>query len=131
VRVIGPFEEAEGKDEPQLARQSREAGDDRIAGGGTGEGEEAGQLVLAEIGRLEQLLQEDDLRSLGRGPADQRLGLVQIAGGIAAAGELGGGEGNTAAAGAGDRLNEPSAARNRGGWGRGSSSRPTTRRETA
>ena len=113
-----------------------------------------GALVLAEVRRLEQLGQQDNLRPFRRGPADQRLGLLQIAAGIAAAGELGGGQGqlahgklpkllhrarcpqgagsgNTAAAEAGDSPDEPSATRNRGEWGRGSASARAVRQGTA
>ncbi|MCY1244747.1 hypothetical protein D9M72_578430 [compost metagenome] len=35
-------------------------------------------LLDAEIRRGEQLLQQDDLRALGRGLADQLLGLVEV-----------------------------------------------------
>jgi hypothetical protein len=66
MRVIGPLEEADGQDDPQLPRQGREAGEDGIVGSGPGEGKQAGELVLAEIGRLEQLLQQDDLGAFSR-----------------------------------------------------------------
>ncbi len=50
--------------------------------------------LLAKVGRLEQLLNEDDLRALGGGLAHQLVGIGDVGLAIPGTGHLGGGNGN-------------------------------------
>ncbi|MNI76874.1 hypothetical protein D3C76_1512270 [compost metagenome] len=58
-----------------------------------GQGQVLVVLLDAEVRRGEQLLQQDDLRALGRGLADQLLGLVEVVFQVPGAGHLRGGDG--------------------------------------
>ncbi len=58
--------------------------------------EEFRDLVLAEIGGFEQLLDQDDLRSLRCCLAHELLGPGDVGGQIPGAGHLGGGDGDGA-----------------------------------
>jgi hypothetical protein len=90
VGVVGPLEEADRQDDGKLGGELAEAGEGRVLFDRVRQLEQLLPLVLAEIGRLEQLLQQDDLRPVGGGAAHHGLGLGDIGRGIAAAGELGG-----------------------------------------
>ncbi|MCY1180267.1 hypothetical protein D9M73_206990 [compost metagenome] len=50
--------------------------------------------LLAEVGRLEELLDQDDLRALGGSLADQFFGVGDVRGAIPGTGHLGSGDGN-------------------------------------
>ena len=71
IRLVVSLEKAEGQDDVQLAGQRLELGDALVAFNRTGQFEISRQLVLAKIGRLEEFLDEDDVRALRRGLADQ------------------------------------------------------------
>ena len=94
--VVGLLEEADGQDDSELASEACKAGEDGVRRRRARQREEAGELVLAEIGRLEQLLEQNDLCPLVRSAACELLCLVEVAGGIGAAGELQRGEGQFA-----------------------------------
>jgi N-carbamoylputrescine amidase len=53
--------------------------------------EVSGGVILAEVRRLEQFLDQDDVRALAGGLANQPLGSLQVLDPIVGAGELGGG----------------------------------------
>src|SRR5439155_16389482 len=90
VGVVGALEEADRQHNGKLGGDLAEPGQRRVAFDRMGEPEQLLILVLAEIGRLEQLLQQDDLRPVAGRPPHHGLGLGDIGRGIAAAGELGG-----------------------------------------
>ena len=72
VRVAGPLEERQRQDDVELAREGLEPGDERVVVDWMRAGEEALALHLRPVVALEQLGQQDDSRTLGRGLADGR-----------------------------------------------------------
>ena len=69
MRVVGPLEDRDREHDLQRPRQLLHAGDGRMILHRPCEIEEVGRLVLAEIRRLEQLLQQHDLRAASGGRA--------------------------------------------------------------
>ena len=70
-RVIGALEYADGQHDAQLARHAPKMLHRRMPFQRPGEFEVPGQVVLAKIRRLEQLLQEDHLRAAAGRLANQ------------------------------------------------------------
>ena len=92
MRLVVALEEAEGQDDIELAGERLEFGDALVALDRLGQFEMGRQLVLAKIGSLEKLLDENDVRALGGGLADQFFRALKACGAVLAAGHLGGGE---------------------------------------
>jgi hypothetical protein len=75
----GTFENADRQDHVEFLGQLGEALHSRIFADRDCQVIVLGQLVLAEVWRLKQLLDEDDLRALASGFADELFGLAEIA----------------------------------------------------
>ncbi|MDT4873691.1 hypothetical protein FQZ97_1089480 [compost metagenome] len=96
VGVAGTLEPAQGQHHAQLAGEVGEALEHGAPAVFLGQGEVLVVLLDAEVRRGEQLLQQDQLRALGGRFAHQLLGLVEVLAQVPAAGELGGGDGQSA-----------------------------------
>src|SRR5262245_48299361 len=94
VGILRALEDGERQHDLQLLRDFRQALDRRMLGDGKRELEVLREVVLAEVGRLEQLLDQDDVRALLRGLADQALGIRDVGIAIPAAGHLRRGDGH-------------------------------------
>ena len=92
--TAGTLVEADRQHHLQFAGDFLEVRDGRVLGGRGGQLQVVRVGLLAEVGGLEQLLDQDDLRALGGRGAHQLLGLGDIGGAIPGAGHLGGGDGN-------------------------------------
>ena len=86
--LVCPLEETDRQHDPQLARDRAEVAQCAILVDGGRESQVAVVLLDAEIRRLEQLLQQDDLRALTRRPAHQRFSACDVRIDIPVAGEL-------------------------------------------
>lgn len=94
ARAAGALEEADRQHHLQLGSDLLEVLDGRIFCHRGGQLGVVGVRFLAEVGRLEQLLDQDDLGALGCRLAHQPLGVGDVRGGIPGAGHLGRGDGN-------------------------------------
>src|SRR3546814_6467571 len=72
--VVGALEEADRQHDLELGGQRRHAGEQRIALSRLRQREVALLLVAAEVGRLEEFLDQHHLRALAGGLAHQGLG---------------------------------------------------------
>ena len=72
--MVGPLVDAQRQDDAELGGDGAEVLDRRVAVDRAGPVEVLGQHVLAEVRPLEQLGDEDELRALGGGLADEPLG---------------------------------------------------------
>ena len=96
VEVVRAFllEDRDGDDHAQFLRHRLQLDHGRMLAPRIGRGEPVLLLRHAEIGPLEQLRRQDDLRALGRGLTDQADGLVDIGLHVLAIGGLEGGDGD-------------------------------------
>ncbi|MNX29903.1 hypothetical protein D3C86_600550 [compost metagenome] len=92
IRVAGLLEPAQRQDHAQLPRQCGKALEDRAFAKLLGQGQVLVILLDAEIRRGKQLLQQDDLGTLGRCLADKLFGLVEVVFQVPGARHLGGGD---------------------------------------
>ena len=92
--VARALEHAHRQDDVQLARQLLEAPHRRVLLDRQRDVEVLRVVLDAEIRRLEQLLDQDEVRALPRRLADGPLGRGKIRGAVAGAGELRGGNCN-------------------------------------
>ncbi len=72
MRVSGPLEERQRQDDVELAREGLESGNERVVVDWMRAGEEALALDLRPVVPLEELGEQDDIGTLGRGLADRR-----------------------------------------------------------
>ena len=94
IGLVVALEKTEGEDDTEFAGEGLEFGDAFVVIDRAGQCEEIRELVLAEIGRLEEFLNEDNVGALGGGSADELLGALEVCGAIGATGHLRGGEGD-------------------------------------
>src|SRR6185295_1549153 len=94
VGIVGAFEEADGQHHFQFGGKFLEVQDRRVLIDRGGQPEQPLLLVLAEIGCLEQLLQEDDLSPFALGFADEAFGGADVLRPVPTAGHLGRGGNN-------------------------------------
>ncbi len=91
--AFGPLKEADWQDNAQLTCQSGEMGDQSVAFEGLSQLQMLGVLFRAEIRRLKQFLQQDQVCAFARSFAHQSLGLGDIRVDVPAAFHLGDSEG--------------------------------------
>ena len=96
----GAFEEADRQYHLQLPGEGLEVGDGGVLLDRGGQLQVVRVRLLAEVGGLEQFLDQDDLRTPGGGLAHQFLGAGDVRRTIPGAGHLGGGDGDVAGHGA-------------------------------
>ena len=94
VGVLRALEHRERQYDLQLLRDLREPLDRRVLRDRQRELEVLREVVLAEVRRLEQLLDQDDVGALLRGLADQALGVRDVGLAVPAAGHLRRGDGH-------------------------------------
>jgi hypothetical protein len=78
MRIIRPLEEAQRQHHIKLTRENGKLFDQRVAVERRRQPEILRRLVLAEIGRFEQFLDQDHLRAFGLRLAHQLLGIRDI-----------------------------------------------------
>ena len=86
MRLAGTLEEADGQDDAEFLRQRREARDECVSLQQSRQAKILRALRLAEVGRLEKLLQQDNIRAAAGRLPNQSLGPICIGAGVINAG---------------------------------------------
>src|SRR5690606_1803092 len=94
ARATGQLEEADRQHDLQFGGNLLEMPDRRIVGHRGGQLQICRVGLLAEVGRFEQLLNQDDLRTLAGGLAHQTFGVGDVRLAVPGTGHLGGGNGD-------------------------------------